>query len=63
MKTTRARRESESKRYMALYQVDNHDPSHYDLVIDTTNTPPVEVVKKILDSLTERGLIKPESIA
>lgn len=63
MKTTRARRESESKRYMTLYQVDNHDLSHYDLVIDTTNTPPTEVVKKILDSLTEKGFIKPESIA
>lgn len=54
MKTTRARRESESKRYMALYQVDNHNLSHYDLVIDTTNTPPEEVVAQILTTLQER---------
>lgn len=61
--TTRARRESESKRYMNLYQVDNHDLSHYDLVIDTTDTPPAEVVKQILDALSQKGLISSESIA
>lgn len=54
IQTTRARRESESKRYMTLYEVDNHDLTHYDLVIDTTSTPPAEVVKKILETLEER---------
>ena len=54
MNTTRARRESESKRYLSLYQVDNHDLSHYDLVIDTTNTTPTEVVQKILDAMTQK---------
>ncbi len=63
METTKARRESESKRYMNLYHVDNHDLTHYDLVIDTTNTPPAEVVQQILDTLTQKGLITPESIA
>ena len=54
MNTTRARRESESKRYLNLYQVDNHDLSHYDLVIDTTQTPANEVVNMILEKLHER---------
>lgn len=51
MATTKARRESESKRYMSLYRVDNHDLSHYDLVIDTTSTPPEKVVEEILRKL------------
>jgi cytidylate kinase len=63
METTKARRKSESKRYMNLYQVDNHDLTHYDLVIDTTNTPPAEVVKQILDTLTQKGLISSKSIS
>jgi cytidylate kinase len=54
MNTTKARRESESKRYLSLYQVDNHDLSHYDVVIDTTQTPADEVVKIILDKLSEK---------
>ena len=58
IETTKARRESETKRYLSLYQVDNHDFSHYDLVIDTTNTPPNEVTDKILSALKEKGLIK-----
>jgi len=56
MNTTRARRESESKRYLALYQVDNHDLTHYDLVIDTTNTSADAVVEIILTALREKGL-------
>jgi CMP/dCMP kinase len=55
--TTRARRESESKRYMSLYQVDNHDLSHYDLVIDTTDIPPQKVVDEIIGALQSRKLI------
>ncbi len=55
MKTTQARRESESKRYMALYQVDNHDLSHYDLVIDTTHISPTEVVGQILDAIKQKN--------
>lgn len=58
IKTTKARRESESKRYMALYQVDNHDLSHYDLIIDTTNTPPTEVVNTIMHTLIEKGFLQ-----
>ena len=54
MNTTRARRESESKRYMSLYHVDNHDLSHYDIVLDTTHTSPEEVVKRILDVLQKK---------
>lgn len=57
IKTTRARRESESKRYMNLYQVDNHDLSHYDLVVDSTTTPAAEVVEQILNALREKGLL------
>jgi CMP/dCMP kinase len=62
IQTTKARRESESKRYMSLYQVDNHDLSHYDLVIDTTNTHPTDVVNKIMDALAQKWYIENESI-
>lgn len=53
IKTTRARRESESRRYVSLYNVDNHDLSQYDLVIDTTYISPNEVVDRILEAITQ----------
>src|SRR3989339_308070 len=43
-----ARLNSENKRYMDLYGVDNSDPAMYDLVIDTNKSNLEEVVSEIV---------------
>ena len=45
---TKARRESEKKRYMTQYGVDIKDLTNYDLVIDTSSITPEEVAEKII---------------
>ena len=45
---TRARRESEKKRYMTQYGVDIKDLTNYDLVIDTSHVNPDEVADRII---------------
>ena len=45
---TRARRESEKKRYMTQYGVDIKDLMNYDLVVDTTYAKPEEISACIL---------------
>ena len=45
---TRARRESEKKRYREQYGVDIKDLSNYSLVVDTTNATPEEVAECII---------------
>ena len=47
---TKARRESEKKRYSEKYGVDITDLSNYSLVVDTTNATPEEVAGVILSS-------------
>ncbi len=42
------RLESESKRYLSLYQANPYDSSNYDLVVDTATNNPEEVVNIIL---------------
>ncbi len=48
----RARRESEKKRYMELYGVNNKDLFNYDLVLDTTYTSPEEVAAEMAAAFT-----------
>ena len=43
------REESEQKRYKDYYNFEAYDKSKYDLVIDTTNKKPEEIVREILD--------------
>ena len=50
---TKARRESEKKRYFTQYGVDITDLSNYSLVVDTTYASPIEVAEVILSSLEE----------
>lgn len=50
---TRARRESEKKRYLEQYGVDIKDLTNYDLVVDTTVATPDEVAKCIIDAFHE----------
>lgn len=59
---TRARRESEKKRYMTQYGVDIKDLTNYDLVVDTTVATPSEVANAIIVSMNEWTL-RPEKIA
>ena len=47
---TRARRESEKKRYMTQYGVDIKDLTNYDLVVDTTYATPEQVAETIISS-------------
>lgn len=49
IKKIQAREESEKKRYNKYYGVDYSDKKLYNLVVDTTNISPNEVVEKILD--------------
>jgi cytidylate kinase len=44
------RRASESRRYLSLYGVDNHDPANFDLVIDTSHRTPEEVKDLIIEN-------------
>ncbi len=48
VRQTRARRESERKRYMTQYGVDIKDLSNYSLVVDTTYATPDEIAAAIL---------------
>jgi cytidylate kinase len=50
---TKARRESEKKRYMTQYGVDIKDLTNYDLVIDTSRVSPDEVAERIIAGFEE----------
>ncbi len=50
---TKARRESEKKRYKAQYGVDIKDLTNYTLIVDTTVATPAEVADCIISSLSE----------
>ena len=50
---TKARRESEKKRYKEQYGVDIKDLTNYTLIVDTTTATPDEVAQCIIDSLEE----------
>lgn len=51
------RTESERERYIAYYGIDYLDPAHYDLVLDTSDLTPEEVVDAIIAHLRERDLV------
>ena len=67
---TRARRESEKKRYMEQYAQDIKDLSNYSLVLDTTYATPEEVAEALigafeswkLDKNYKAALISPERL-
>ena len=48
------RRESEIKRYQEYYEVNYFDHNNYDLVVDTTGIPAVEVAEKIIKFIEEK---------
>lgn len=51
------RTESERERYLDYYGLDYLDGSHYDLVIDTSDLSPGEVVSRIVDHLEDHDLV------
>lgn len=51
LKETKAREQSEAKRYKELYNIDINDFSIYDLVVDSARTKPDEIVRYILNKL------------
>lgn len=53
IRDTKARRESEKKRYKEQYGVDIKDLSNYSLIVDTTYASPEEIADRILNSLDE----------
>ncbi|MBO5101834.1 MAG: cytidylate kinase family protein, partial [Clostridia bacterium] len=53
VRQTRARRESEKKRYMTQYGVDIKNLENYALVVDTTAATPTEVADRIISSFEE----------
>lgn len=53
VKSTKARRESEKKRYMEQYGVDIKDLSNYSLIVDTTAATPREVADCIISGFRE----------
>jgi len=42
---------SEKMRYKKYYNLDHYDPKHFNLIINTTNLTPKDVVNKILEGL------------
>ena len=50
MATTRARRESEKKRYLEQYGVNIKDLSNYSLIVDTTVATPEEIAECIISA-------------
>jgi predicted cytidylate kinase len=52
------REKSDSSRYKNYYNIDCFNKENYDLVIDTTNMKPEDIVDKILLYLREKKLIK-----
>ena len=53
IKKTEEREASEAKRYMMYYNIDIKDLSVYDLIVDTDNLNPQEVMDVIMNALEE----------
>ncbi len=68
--STRARRESEKKRYKEQYGVDIKDLTNYALIVDTTAATPDEVAERIIEGFSlwqsdrgyKRAFITPERL-
>lgn len=54
LETMKKREASENKRFKIYYGFDCYNKSKYDLIINTTNLRPEEVVKKILDIINKK---------
>ena len=50
------REKCEMDRYKKIYNIDYSDPVHYDLIIDTSNLTPEQIVKKIIDAYSSKEI-------
>ena len=55
---TAMRDAEDTKRYKALYGIDNTDYTAADLIIDTSKNLPEDIAKIILEELEKRGLVE-----
>ena len=53
LESNRKRVESDRKRYLKYYEVDPYDPSHFDIVLDSTGKQPGETLKEALRMIEE----------
>jgi predicted cytidylate kinase len=53
LKTTKERQRSEEKRYKKYYGIDINDTSVYDLIMNTDDLSPDQVVRKIMNALED----------
>ena len=58
---TKMRDAEDSERYKKLYNIDNNDYRHVDLVIDTERYTPEQIVSLILEGLAQKKLIEHSS--
>ena len=58
---TKMRDAEDSERYKKLYNIDNEDYAHVDLVIDTERYTPEQIVSLILEGLAQKKLIERSS--
>ncbi len=58
LNATKARVESDKKRYQKYYGIDYTNATQYDLVIDTTNNTPAQIADKIILELKKKELVK-----
>ncbi|NCN04785.1 MAG: AAA family ATPase [Spirochaetales bacterium] len=56
---TRARDAQDHQRYLDLYGIDNNEYSFVDLVLDTTQALPEELVQVIIENLGKKFLVDP----
>jgi cytidylate kinase len=63
VKETRARRESEKKRYMTQYGVNIKDLMNYSVIIDTSHATPEEVASRLMASFEEWKLDREKKAA
>ena len=61
MDFTAMRDREDTRRYLELYNINNTDYAHADLVIDTEQSLPEAIVEIILAELEKRGLIVREN--
>jgi len=57
-KAIKNRLESDIRRYRKYYNMDIHDKSQYDIVIDTTKMTPDEVADEVLRRIGKRALTR-----
>ena len=56
-KEIQRREQSEIQRYREYYNLNPLDPTNFDLLVDTTDLKPEEIIKKVLEFLKKQSLL------